>query len=196
MAGVNMKELILDLQQRLDKVADRKTRDWWEKYLRNAIIFRGVNLVEIRDELHKWHKRNRVENLPTNLQLTLALAFFQGKYAEDKLAGVLFLQDFLYKKISWKVLVLKFAQLFKRGYIYDWNVCDWFCIRVLGPMIKENGMPCAKAIAQWRSSENVWQARASVAAFVNLTKVREFTPLILRSCAILIKERNALQKRP
>ena len=97
-------------------------------------------------------------------------------------------------QIRWKILVPKFAQLFKRGYIYDWNVCDWFCVRVLGPMIKENGMPCAKAIAQWRSSKNVWQARASVVAFVNLAKIREFTPLILRSCAILIKREERFAK--
>ncbi len=189
-----MEKLIFDLQQRLDKVADKKTRDWWERYLRNTIEFRGVNLVKIRDEIRKWHKRNHIENLDDNFQLTLALAFFQGKYAEDKLAGVLFLQNFLYKKFPWKVLVQKFSQLFRKGYIYDWKVCDWFCVRVLGPMIKENGMPCAKTIAEWRSSKNAWQARASAVSFINLTKIGEFTPIILRSCAILIKREKRFAK--
>ena len=61
-------------------------------------------------------------------------------------------------------------------------------------MIKENGLPCAKAVAKWRTSRNVWQARASLVAFANLTKEREFTPLLLRSCSALIKRDERFAK--
>jgi 3-methyladenine DNA glycosylase AlkD len=188
------RELVRALQVRLEKVADKKTKNWWERYMRNVIEFRGVNLVRIREELHDWYKNNQIENTDLNSQLELALTFFKERYAEDKLAGVLFLQDYLYKGIDWKVLIPKYAKLFENGYIYDWNVCDWFSVRVLGQMIKKNGMPCARAIAKWNSSTNVWQARASLVAFVNLTKGAEFVPIILDSCNILIRREERFAK--
>lgn len=187
-------EKITSMQARLDKIASRKTKIWWERYLRNTIEFRGVNLVNIREELQKWYKSEKIDTLDETQQLELAINFFNGNYAEDKLTGILFLQDYLYKNIDWKILVPKFEKLFTDNLVYDWNVCDWFCVRVLGPMIKENGMNCAKAISKWRISTNVWQARASLIAFVGLTKERTYRKHILDSCENLIKREERFAK--
>ncbi len=185
---------IKSMQVRLDKIASRKTKIWWEGYLRNTIEFRGVNLVNIREELHKWYKSEKIDALDVTQQLELASNFFKGNYAEDKLTGVLFLQDYLYKNIDWKILVPKFEKLFSDNLIYDWNVCDWFCVRVLGPMIKENGINCAKAISKWHNSKNVWQARASLIAFAGLTKDAKYRKIILDSCKTLIKRNERFAK--
>lgn len=182
------------LYARLDKIASKKTKIWWEKYLRNTIEFRGVNLVNIREELHEWYKSEKISTLSDNKQLDLALQFFAGRYAEDKLAGILFLQDYLYQKIDWKILISKFSKLFEEDLIYDWNVCDWFCVRVLGPMINENGVPCAKGIYNWKNSKNVWQARASLIAFVGLTEEKSYKNLILSSCNVLIRREERFAK--
>ena len=187
-------EKITSMQTRLDKIASQKTKIWWERYLRNTVEFRGVNLVRIREELHKWYKSEKINTLNETQQLDLALSFFSGRFAEDKLTGVLFLQEYLYKNIDWKILVPKFEKLFTANLIYDWNVCDWFCVRVLGPMIKENGMNCAKAISKWRNSKNVWQARASLIAFVGLTKEVKYRKIILDSCENLIKREERFAK--
>lgn len=185
---------IKNLYARLDKISNKKTKIWWERYLRNTIEFRGVNLVNIREELHKWYKSEKIETHSDVEKLELALQFFQGKYAEDKLAGVLFLQDYLYKKTDWKILIPKFEKLYTDNLIYDWNVCDWFCVRVLGPMIKENGINCAKALSKWHNSKNVWQARASLIAFAGLTKDAKYRKIILDSCKTLIKRKERFAK--
>ena len=182
------------MQTRLDKIASQKTKIWWERYLRNTVEFRGVNLVRIREELHKWYKSETINTLNETQQLDLALSFFSGRFAEDKLTGVLFLQEYLHKNIDWKILVPKIEKLFTANLIYDWNVCDWFCVRVLGPMIKENGINCAKAISKWRNSKNVWQARASLIAFVGLTKEVKYRKIILDSCENLIKREERFAK--
>ena len=49
-----------------------------------------------------------------------------------------------------------------------WNVCDWFCVKVLGSLVEMEGEACARAIAGWRRAENLWQRRAAGVAFVNL----------------------------
>jgi 3-methyladenine DNA glycosylase AlkD len=183
-----------NLKSQLAKLADKKTKDWWENYIKHNTKFRGVGIPKIREKLKEWHKKEEIEKLSLNEQLDLALSFFSEKYAEDKLAGILFLQYYLYNKFDWKLLLKKFEKLFKNGYVYDWNICDWFCVRVLGPILKENGMPCAKAISRWNNAKNVWQARCSVVAFANLTKQKEFTPLLLKSCSVLIKRDERFAK--
>lgn len=188
------KHLIHGLQLRLDKVASKKTKDWWERYIKHNTFFRGVGIPQIREEIKKWHKQEQIIKLPLEDQLNLALSFFAEKYAEDKLAGVLFLQYYLYNKFDWKTLIPKFESLFRSNYIYDWNVCDWFCVRVIGPMIKENGIACARAITKWSTSKNVWQARASLVAFANYTKHSEYKLLMLGSCSKLIRREERFAK--
>ena len=194
MTSTETKNFVHNLQLRLEKVANKKTRDWWERYIKHDTIFRGVGIPKIREELKQWRAKEQIDILPLNDQLDLALSFFAEKYAEDKLAGVLFLQYYLYNKFDWKLLISRFEEIFNNEYIYDWNVCDWFCVRVLGPMIKENGMPCAKAISRWNNSKNLWQARASVVAFVNYTKHSEYKLLMLGSCYKLIQREERFAK--
>ncbi|MEK6903759.1 MAG: DNA alkylation repair protein [Nanoarchaeota archaeon] len=191
---VDNKKLIKTFESQLDKIADKKTKKWWENYVKHNTKFRGVGIPKIREKLKEWYKEEHIERLSPNKQLDLALSFFAEKYAEDKLAGILFLQNYLHNKFDWKLLILKFEKLFKENYIYDWNICDWFCVRVLGPIIKENRMPCARAISKWNNARNVWQARASLVAFANLTKEKEYLPLLLDSCSILIKRDERFAK--
>ena len=182
------------LKSQISKLSDKKTKLWWENYVKHNTKFRGVGIPKIRQELKEWYKKEHIGELSLNKQLNLALSFFAEEYAEDKLAGILFLQIYLYNKFDYKILLSKFESIFDKKYIYDWNICDWFCVRVLGPIIKENGMPCAKVISKWNKAKNVWQARCSVVAFANLTKEKEFTPLLLKSCSILIKREERFAK--
>ena len=194
MTSKETKRLVHDLQLRLEKISNRKTRDWWERYIKHDTIFRGVGIPQIREELQQWRAKEQIDTRPLNDQLDLALSFFAEKYTEDKLAGVLFLQYYLYNKFDWKLLISRFEEIFNNEYIYDWNVCDWFCVRVLGPMIKENGIPCAKVISKWNNAKNVWQARASIVAFANLTKHSEYKLLMLGSCSKLIRRDERFAK--
>jgi 3-methyladenine DNA glycosylase AlkD len=182
------------LKTQLAKLADKKTKLWWENYVKHDTKFRGVGIPHIRENLESWHKQESIAELPLDKQLDLALSFFEEEYAEDKLSGILFLQMYLYNKFDYEVLLSKFELLFQKEYIYDWNICDWFCVRVLGPMIKLNGVPCAKAISKWITAKSVWQARCSVVAFANLAKENKYTSLLLESNKILIKREERFAK--
>jgi len=176
------------LQKSLQEQAEAKTKAWWQNYVKGGAPFLGVKMEVVRRLMHQWHREQIAGRFSPERQVDLALALFAGVYTEDKLAGTLFLQEILLPAgvISWSRDLDRFAGLFDDGWIYDWNVCDWFCVKVLGPLIKANGLACASHIAGWRDARNLWRARASLVAFVNVASDHAYYPLVEESCAVVI----------
>jgi 3-methyladenine DNA glycosylase AlkD len=187
-------DLVHRLQQRLNARATAATREWWTKYLRGAASFRGVKMGDVRKTVHAWFKEEQLgKRLSAEQQKDLALMLIEEDCTEDKLAGVLFLQENLLQAgaLACRSDLPRFARLFDQGYIHDWNVCDWFCVKVLGPLAEQQGEACARVISGWRKADSVWQRRASVVAFVNLAKEGDrnfpgFTEMTLDNCSHLL----------
>jgi 3-methyladenine DNA glycosylase AlkD len=178
------------LQDRLQQAADPKTKAWWEGYMKGAIPFRGVKMADIRSAVHHWAEQSGVTARSPDELRELALSLIRLTYCEDKLAGVLVLQEILLpaRAIRCPADLPRFASLFNEGHIYEWNTCDWFCVRVLGPLAQLEGEGCARSIADWREADNLWQRRAAGVAFVNLAQRGEqnfpgFTDMLLEVCA-------------
>jgi 3-methyladenine DNA glycosylase AlkD len=186
--------LIERLQLRLNARATAATRQWWTKYLRGAASFRGVKMGDVRKAVHAWFEEERLgERFSAGQQKDLALMLLEEDYAEDKLAGVLVLQEILLPAgaLDWRSDLPRFARLFDGEYIRDWSICDWLCVKVLGPLVEQQGEACARAISKWREANSVWQRRASVAAFVNLASKGDqnfpgFTEMVLENCSHLL----------
>jgi 3-methyladenine DNA glycosylase AlkD len=182
------------LQMRLDARATAATREWWTKYLRGAASFRGVKMGDVRKAVHDWFKEEQLgEHLSVGQQKDLALMLLEEDYTEDKLAGILFLQEILLPAgaIDWHSDLPRFARLFDVGNIRDWSICDWFCVKVLGPLVEQQGEACARAISEWREANSVWQRRASVVAFANLAGEGDqnfpgFTEMVLDNCSHIL----------
>ncbi len=191
-----LREQILKLQERLQYHANAGTKAWWENYVKESAPFIGVKMPVIRTVLHQWHKENVEGILEYPDQLDLALALFDEEYTEEKLAGTLFLQEILLPSgvVKCNRDIDRFAALFASGRIYDWNVCDWFCVKVLGPLISENGLCCANRISRWQSAENLWQARACLVAFVKVADNSIYYPDIEMSCRVLIRRQERFAK--
>ncbi len=186
--------LIEGLQLRLNAHATTATRGWWSRYLRGAASFRGVKMADIRKAVHAWYREERLgDHLSVGQQKELALMLLEENYSEDKLAGILFLQEILLPAgaLDWRSDLPRFACLFDEGYIRDWSTCDWFCVKVLGPLVEQQGEACARAISEWREADSVWRRRASVVAFANLAREGDgnfpgFTEMVLDSCTHLL----------
>jgi len=184
------------LQQALQCHADPARKAWWEKYVNGGDPFMGIRMADIRKVLHQWYKQSVRENLGDLAQLELALSLFDAQYTEEKLAGILFLQEILLPSgvITHERDIDRFAALFTSGSITDWNVCDWFCVKVLGPLIREAGPDCADRISKWRDADNLWQARASLVPFVKVAKECAYYPIIELSCGVLIRREERFAK--
>ncbi|MYC08278.1 MAG: DNA alkylation repair protein [Chloroflexi bacterium] len=84
------------LQKRLNDASDTKTKDWWERYLKHVIPFRGVKMAGIRRALHDWLEAEAITvRLTPAAQVGVALELLRQDHAEDKLAGILMLQEAL-----------------------------------------------------------------------------------------------------
>ena len=189
-----MKKLIKEFGDLLEQRASQKTKEWWEGYMKKVIPFRGVGIPAIRSQLKKFYKEKQIGSWSVDEQFDFGLHFFKGKYSEDKLSGILFIQLFLLDKMDYLKTVPRYKKLFTDHLIFDWNVCDWFCIRVLGPTIKSSENACAKWISGWRGAENLWQSRASLVAFVYLADQKEYYPLMKKSAEILIRQEERFRK--
>ena len=184
------------LLKQLERRANPKTKAWWEHYLKHTIPFRGVKMADIRAELHKWLESENIPGkFPPDAQKDLALNLLRETYCEDKLAGILFLKEVLIpsQSIDCAEDLPRFAALFEEGHIYEWNTCDWFCVKALGPLALQQGEPCARAISAWRRADNLWQRRAAGVAFVNLAPQGEanfpgFSDMLLKTCETTVQD--------
>ena len=189
-------DLIREFQEILDRVSQPDKKEWWERYLKQVIQFRGVGIPVIKTKLRRWFDEKKLSQWESIDLLELAMEFIGEVHAEDKLTGVLILEEYLINDtlLESNVFVRRFETMFADEDIFDWNTCDWFCIRVLGPLIVRDGQSVAIKISAWSDSQYLWQARASLVGFVYLVKNTEFHSLILDSSSTLIKREERFAK--
>ena len=192
MTGTDTRMLLEDFQIRLQSHASDATKAWWEKYLRGAASFRGAPMADVRSELRAWYAEHDLDSRPRRSQAGIGLELIRAAETEDKLGGILLFQEIVIPggEPAWDALLPSFEKLFEDGHLADWNAVDWFCVKVLGPLIERDGEPCGRAVSAWRGGSTLWQRRASAVAFVNLAKREEPFPgmheLVLGSCRVLV----------
>ena len=87
---------------------------------------------------------------------------------EDKLAGVLLLAEHGLDQLR-TADVSALAVPLAADHLGDWNSCDWYCVKVVGPFVAERATKTrSRAVAQWRRAPGLWQRRAAAVSFVNL----------------------------
>ena len=187
------RRLVLALETLLEAARSGRSRVFWEGYLKGTVPFRGVPMGAIRKAVHAWWSADGPMALTVPAQKALALALFDGRYCEDKLAGTLALQELLLDKLTLRD-VARLGSLFDRGLIADWNTCDWFCVKVLGNLIARDlpDRALADAVGASRDARSLWRRRAANVAFVNLARRGEqnfpgFTRLMLETSAVTVR---------
>ena len=182
--------LIADLQRRLDAVADPQTKAWFENYLKHAIRYRGVKTPQVTRLVAEWSREHDLKQHPVETQLALTKSLLLQTHAEDKFAGTLYIQKHLLRRAEADALLKTAEDLFSRGAFCDWSTTDWFCIRVLGPVIVRHGCSAAKHIAGWRNAEDIWQRRASTVPFRAVVHDEAYHPLIESVVAALVNQKE------
>ena len=185
--------MIEDLQAELERRADPGKKAWWENYVKGA-TFRGVPMAEIRSTVAAWLARR--PELSTTQAKRLAFDLIRQPLAEDKLAGVLILSEHLIDDLGTDDLPA-FRTLLADEHLGDWNVCDWFCVKVLGRMLERSSERerLADELIEWTRGDELWVRRAGMVAFVNLASKGDAALPGLTEQVLTGAKRNAADSR-
>lgn len=183
---MDISTLVEDLQQRLQQAADEKTRLWWERYLKHEIRFRGVGLPTVRACVEEWRRETGLADEPLEVMMETTMALFMSEIAEDKLAGVVCAERYIRDKVPGSMIIDCTGQVFENRLIHDWSTCDWFCVRVLGPKLRDEGLPFARALEAWSREQYLWHARAALIPFTAVAGEKKYRAIIGRIAARLV----------
>lgn len=185
-------EAVTDLRARLSAAGNPAKKAWWEQYLKGAIDFYGVPMAEIRRLCDAWQADR---GLGAAELRDVSLRLLREPIAEDKLAGILIMQEMLLPACELVASrdLPEIAAVFDGGHIADWNTTDWLCVRVLGPMIERDGRPTAELLASWVKAPVSWRRRAAAVAFVPVAgrgddAFPDLVDLVLEVCTTLVAD--------
>ena len=184
--SVDSDSFVQELASELDSFATAGTTDWWERYMKGSAQFRGTKMADVRRVVGSLVGRDGLLELAAEDRIALAHACFAQPMSEDELAGVLLLAEHGLAQLTFEHLE-DLASPLAVGDIADWNVCDWYCVKVLGPYVvsgDDTEQRC-RAIAGWVDAETLWQRRAAAVAFVDHAAAEPelfegFTGMLLR----------------
>lgn len=179
---------IKKLQTKLEEVSDEKTKKWFENYLKNVISYRGVKTPAVAKIVSHWRVDEAMDKLSLEKQMEIACDLIREKKAEDKFAGIIYVQKYLSGSLETDILLQNFNRLYDQGAFWDWSTTDWFCIRVLDPLIMRSEDTVAHEIGSWYKSRNFWQRRSSIVSFRGSAKGNKHLAIIKRNITSLVKE--------
>jgi len=154
--------------------ADPKKAAGVQKYFKDTVKAYGVSATDIRLLSKDLHKSISAE---WGLDDAVALCdlLFPKPELEAKAVGALILSRF--KKEFNKDLFFKVKDWLSRNYLNNWASVDVFCPEVLGSLIVKYP-ELIQEIKGWTRDPNRWVKRASIVAFLKLTKQEKYHPHI------------------
>jgi 3-methyladenine DNA glycosylase AlkD len=177
-------EIIKHLEKRADaKLASRKIAK--AKYFGIVINSYGLREVEERELVESYLDRFGQLSLDARLQLAKML------YASDFSEQVNFGDAILGLSIE-ELTPNHFDSLDEiAGFLNNWGETDWFCIRIVQPLLQKYPKQTLNLLRNWNSSESLWKRRASVVTFTRkVGSSGDFTDEALELCNNLIWDRE------
>lgn len=166
---------------------------WLENYVKHHVKSLGVGIPQIREIVKSAEKEYNLSTLSFVEQKQMLDELMQGVYTEHKLATIVYLQLYWKNVESDKILRLV-SQWFDKGWITDWNVCDWLCVRILGPLIDMNPLQILGELFRWNKEENQWKIRASLVSFASCKTIGAHRETIYDFSLTLIKREERFCK--
>jgi 3-methyladenine DNA glycosylase AlkD len=183
-----------EFRQGLHAAGDPGKKQWWENYMRGAIPFIGVGIPEIRILLRQHYREFGLAETSLDDRIALFHRLIDGSVSEEKLAAILLVQNFIGPAMGWRGIVRESEKVFGRRAIFDWNVCDWYCLRLLAPVLKQNGADVAQVLLRWTAEDDLWQARAGLVPFIAMADEIAGRPYINEAADNLICRQERFAK--
>lgn len=132
----------------LEKQHNPNKADWLVNYVKHDIKSIGVGIPEIRTVVQKVCKLYKLNELSLDNQKDLLDELVKHDYTEAKLSAIIYVQLFL-KEADVEFQLSMFSNWFDKKWIFDWNVCDWLCVRLLSPLVDNHPKPTIAELKKW-----------------------------------------------
>jgi 3-methyladenine DNA glycosylase AlkD len=181
-----MSESAKHIVEEIKQLQNAEKAKWLENYVKHDIKSFGVGIPEIREIVKIFEKENQISSQQISLQIQFLDDLMGNEFTEPKLAAIIFIQ--LYWKTNKPTETLQLtSKWLENGWITDWNVCDWLCVRLLSPLVDKEPKQTILEFEKWNTSTNLWKARASLVPFAQCKTIEEHTSIILTFSEYLIK---------
>lgn len=184
-------EDVTELQKLLKDRGDAKTKQWWERYMKQVIKFYGIKMADLRKIVDSWWSQS-MQDKSLEKQKAVAFELLKCAISEEKMAGILIFQK-LTDELDLSDLDTYFKRAFREGHLFDWNNTDWLCMKVLCKLTYR-GEAFARHISGWTAEAEIslWLRRAGVVAFVQTACYGDREPNFPGFCDLMFNaaERN------
>lgn len=182
-----------NIKQRIVESANEAKARWLENYVKHSIKSYGTGIPLIREIVKSEVKNSGTDTLTLAEQSVLLNALMAGESAEEKLAAILYIQ-LIWKTDHAGVQLKLIAGWFDQKCIYDWNVCDWLCVRLLTPLLDNHPNVVIGELSRWNSATYFWKARASLVPFAQCSRKTDYIKIIETFSIQLIKRPERFSK--
>ncbi len=162
--------------------------------MKGEIPFIGVGTPEIRNLFLDRDRETSFADLPMNRQVALVNGLIRGRYAEEKLAAILYIQLFWMDRMENKFLLNLVTDWFDDRHIHDWNTTDWLSVRILSPLVDSGDEKVLWKLKQWNRDGYLWKARASLVPFARAESIAQHGRVIERFSDLLIRREERFAK--
>jgi len=171
-----------------------KKAAWWNRYMKGEIPFIGVGIPEIRQTFLDRDRESAFAEMPMNRQVGLVNGLMRGRYAEEKLAAILYIQLFWLDRVKHGFLLSLLTDWFDDRHIHDWNTTDWLAVRILAPLVDSGDEKVIWKLKCWNRDGYLWKARASLVPFARAGSITSHGKVIDRFADTLIRRDERFAK--
>lgn len=188
---MKINDLINLLQADLQSQASLETKLWFDNYLKGLIEYRGLKTPLVIKILKNWVNTYNIRRFSLKKQLKICEKLISQGYAEDKFAGIIYIQmNLINSDINPHYILDTLNVCFEKNYFSDWSTTDWCCVRILDPMCLIHGKTVVDVVSRWYMSEHIWQRRASLVALRGISQDKSYHPKIRKMVQKLVKEQE------
>ncbi len=188
-----MKEISKNIQDRITSIGKPEKARWLENYVKHEIKSKGAGIPEIRSIIKDVNDDYNLTKKEIPEQIELLNDLMSQECTEDKLAAILYLQLFWKCKNERQTINL-ISEWFDKGFIKDWNVCDWLCVRILTPLLDNWTNQMLTELKKWNNNDNLWKARASLVPFAQCKTIAQHKDIVKEFSSELIKREERFCK--
>lgn len=181
-----MNSCLLHIQAQLKQNENEQKAQWLQSYVKYGIISRGVAMPTIRRIITHAFALYKMDTWSLATQVDLLNQLMRQHYTEDKLAAILYLELY-WKHDNAEELLSLISTWFDEELIFDWNVCDWLCVKVLTPLLDRAPAVAIPELRLWNGACNQWKARASLVPFAQSKAITQHQNVIADFASVLIQ---------